>query len=220
MKRLEMKGVNFFDDCSWEFRPGVNILLGRNGYGKSLLLRSLAALLQRNEEASQDLFNSADSNAFLKLTIERGGEPETICRERRRFTDSPGKIPILAIPDSRFVNRADTLIDAPEKTGKDRELNLRADGAKHFLESRPYGEMMRMFFTELCFDYFAHGSSFDQPIFTLLQRAIQELTGDRFRFASVERESRTSFRLMVLTEGSDRLCPFDALPKAPFPFWA
>lgn len=206
MKSLELKGVDFFDDCVWNFRPGVNVLLGRNGFGKSLLLRSLAALLQRNEEASKDLFTSASGGGQLQLTIERGAQPEVIRRQRLRFTDSPGKIPILAIPDSRFVNRADTLIESAAKRGTEADLDLRADGARHFLESRPYGEMITELFNELCFDYL-QDQSFDQPIFHLLQDAIYDLTEDRFRFDSVEREGRTSFRLMVLTEGNDRPLP-------------
>jgi hypothetical protein len=113
---LELSGGDFFGPCSWRLQPGVNVLLGRNGFGKSLLLLSLASLLQRNEEVSNDLFESASDDAFMRLTVERNGVPESIRRERRRFTESAGKIPILAIPDTRFVNRLDTSIAPPPRT--------------------------------------------------------------------------------------------------------
>jgi hypothetical protein len=199
---LEMRDVGFFGPCSWQLKPGVNILLGRNGYGKSLILRTLAALLQRNEEASKDLFASASGQAFLELNIERNGNPERIRRESQRFTESVGKIPILAIPDSRFVTRHDTSIEAP----KDDALDLRVDGARHFLEDLPYGDMMRMLFNELCFDYL-ETNSFERPVFGFLGDAIRELTGDRLQFHSVERVGRNAFRLLVLTEGNERPLP-------------
>jgi len=206
IRSFELSGVDFFGEgLPWHLRPGVNVLLGRNGYGKSLILRSLAALLQRNENASRDLFASAPDGAFLQITVERNGVPEQIRRERLRFTESPGKIPILAIPDSRYVNRSDTAIEAP-KGRNDDALDLRVDGAWHFIEDRPYGEMMRMLFNELCFDYLER-PTFDQPAFALLEGAIEKLTGDRFRFHAVERVGRNAFRLLVLTEGNDRPLP-------------
>jgi predicted ATPase len=205
VKSLELNGVDFFGPSTWRLRPGVNILLGRNGFGKSLILRSLAALLQRNEEASRDLFNSS-TDGYLQLEVERNGDLEMIRREAERFTESAGKIPILAIPDSRFVNRGETLIEAPTVKHIDDGLDLRSDGARHFLEDMPYGEMVRMLLNELCFDYL-ESKSFDKPVFALLQRTIQELTGDRFRFHSVERVGRNAFRLLVLTEGNDRPLP-------------
>jgi energy-coupling factor transporter ATP-binding protein EcfA2 len=201
---MRLSDVDFFGECpAWRLQPGVNVLLGRNGYGKSLIMRSLAAVLQRNEEASGDLLAAAGDDAFIEVTVERNGIPETIRREKSRFTESQGKIPILAIPDSRFVNRTTTELKAP----KDDPLDLRAEGAKHFLENRPYGEMMDVLFNELCFDYLEHRRTFEQPVFQLIQNAIETLTGDRFRFHSVDRVGRNAFRLMVLTEGNDHPLP-------------
>ncbi|HYJ84592.1 MAG TPA: AAA family ATPase, partial [Pyrinomonadaceae bacterium] len=202
VKTLEIHNVDFFGPSSWQLRPGVNILLGRNGYGKSLLLHCLAALLQKDDEASKDLFKSASQDAFLQLTVERNGVTEIIRRERDRFTKAVGKIPILAIPDSRFVNRTETLIKGHKTTA----LNLRVDGARHFLEDRPYGEVMQVLFTELCFDYLEK-QSFKLPSFALLQDAIKTLTGETFQFHAVERVDRDAFRMLVVTEGNERPLP-------------
>ncbi len=204
VRSLEIEGLDFFGTCRWNLRPGVNVLLGRNGYGKSLVLRMMAALLQRNEDASRDLAAStAGGQGYAQLSVERGDGLVRIRRETQRFTESPGKIPILAIPDSRFVSRADTAIEAP----KDDALDLRADGARHFLDGLPYGEMMRALFNELCFDFYEKNRSFDQPGFEILRGAIQELTGDTFEFHSVERVGRNAFRLMVVTEGNETPVP-------------
>ena len=199
---LELSGVGFFDQCVWRLKPGVNILLGRNGYGKSLLLHSLAALLQRDEDRSKDLFVTSVPEAFAQITVQRNGKPELIRREQLRFTEAAGKIPILAIPDSRFVDRMTTEIDAI----KEGAIDLRRDGAKHFLSNLPYGEMIGMLLSELCLDYLDR-RSFDQPGFTLIERSIGTLTGDQFKFDSVQRQGRTSFRLFVLTEGNENPLP-------------
>jgi len=194
---FEMRDVDFFGDCRWEPRPGVNVLLGRNGYGKSLILRSVAALLQKNIAASGELFYDKSNKSFLQLDVQRNGKPETIQRISRRFASSSGQIPILAIPDSRFVSRNNIEI----KATVDEALDLGQSGAKHFLEHLPYGEMLSMLFTEMCLDYWEK-RSFDQPGFRLLEASLETLTGDQFRFDSVERVGRTAFHLFVITEGN------------------
>jgi len=72
--------------------------------------------------------------------------------------------------------------------------------------------MMGMLFNELCFDYLERGS-FDQPVFALLQRTIQELTHDRFYFHAVERVGRNAFRLLVVTEGNERPHPIQSASR-------
>jgi len=203
IKSFHLNDVAFFGKTTWQLQPGVNILLGRNGYGKSLIVRALAALLQRDEVTSADLFNGAAEGASLEVTLERNGTAEHIRREGRRFTESSGRIPILAIPDSRFVNRRDTDIEAPTETPPD----LLTDGARHFLEDRPYGDRMRILFNELCFDYLQNDNSFDDPVFAFLENVIRQLTDDTFKFSSVERIGPNSFRILVITEGNKRPLP-------------
>jgi hypothetical protein len=207
LESFHLSGVAFFGEFEWKFKPGVNILLGRNGFGKSLIMRALVSLLQREEAFSGELFNDSGREGFAELIVQRNGSPERIRRTAGRFTESPGKIPVLAIPDSRFVNRADTVITARSSDSEEKLLDLRANGALHFLQSRPYGDMIEVFFNELCLDYFQYGASFKHPIFDLLRKTIRDLTDDQFEFDSVERIGRDQFRLLVLTEGNDRPLP-------------
>ena len=39
--QFELQNLDFFDNLFWTFQPQINILLGRNGYGKTYLLRLL-----------------------------------------------------------------------------------------------------------------------------------------------------------------------------------
>ena len=75
-----------------------------------------------------------------------------------------------------------------------------------FLEDRPYGEMMRMLFTELCVDYL-ETRSFEQPSFVLLQKTIRTLSGDQFSFRDVERVGRNALRLLVCADGNAQPLP-------------
>jgi ABC-type hemin transport system ATPase subunit len=43
-----VRGAEFFAEFKWNLQPDVNILLGRNGYGKTQLLRPLVAMLQND----------------------------------------------------------------------------------------------------------------------------------------------------------------------------
>ena len=55
LERIRFEGMDFFGDSEWRLNRGFNLLLGRNGYGKSLLLRSTVALLKRDEQMSGEL---------------------------------------------------------------------------------------------------------------------------------------------------------------------
>ena len=50
LEYLTIRNHPMFKELRWEYNDRVNILLGRNGYGKSLLLRILMALLANETE--------------------------------------------------------------------------------------------------------------------------------------------------------------------------
>ncbi|MCP4566709.1 MAG: AAA family ATPase [FCB group bacterium] len=201
LQNLRFKDVGFFSECEWAFRPGVNVLLGRNGYGKSLILRTLAALLQRDDERSQDLLKN--SNSAIELTISRDGKDKLIRRTSERFTDSVGKIPLLAIPDSRYLDRSQMKI-GPSGESYD---NLRDHGAYHFLHQLPYGGVIQSLLHEICLDYWEHGRNLKLPVIRFLEDAIGRLAGDRFEFSSIGRIGREQFGIEILTEGTENPMP-------------
>lgn len=45
LKRLELRGFTAFENAEFSFAPGINVLIGENGTGKSHVLKSLRALM-------------------------------------------------------------------------------------------------------------------------------------------------------------------------------
>lgn len=197
LEHLRLKKVDFFRSCEWEFRPGVNLLLGRNGYGKSYILRTIAALLQRDDEKSKDLLVTSES--ILELNILRNGKKKVIRREYDLYTESVGKIPILAIPDSRFLDRSKIEIGPSGESYN----KMPERGAYHFLYQIPYSGMINTLLYEFCIDYYEHGRNFNLPIFKFLEEVVWRLSGDRFKFYSIKRVGREKFEIKVLTEGNE-----------------
>jgi hypothetical protein len=220
LRSFEWSGISVFEDGEYAFAPRVNLLLGKNGYGKTLLFRSLVALLQRDEKFSGLLLppaNSLDRSSEaptprLVVTVERSGgvEPvstiEQIIRDPTYFEDLVGKIPVLAIPDSRFINRAQPTVDVAAGDPKP----LYRSSATHFLTQEPYERAVQELLTSLGLDMgFTLGSSrtprsrgFDMPIFRMVERVVRELTEDEgFAFAEIKR-IETKLEIGVRTTAS------------------
>jgi hypothetical protein len=206
---FEWSGISFFEDGRYRFAPRVNVLLGKNGYGKTLLLRSLVAIAQRNEQYSGLVFSkgapssqqASEAQSWLRLEVTRNGDTEQIFRDSTYFTDLVGKIPVLAIPDSRFVNRARRTVAGAAPAS---EPLVRA-GAKHFLTQEPYEGVVQNLLTQLCLDYLEarRGRGFERPIFRLVEEVVEELTEDRdFRFADIKRAGTSQFEILVYTAGN------------------
>jgi hypothetical protein len=197
--RLGLSSVTFFGDTAWELHPSMNLLLGRNGYGKSLLLRTLAGMLQRDEDATQDLFALASPKAQIDLDLLRAGERESTGRVADIFLGgSAGKVPLLAIPDSRSPDRSSSVVADPGAQ------NLAYAGASDFLARNSYQASVDGLLAGLAIDYWQNGGSFEIPSFALLANVMAGLTGDAFKFVEVERVGRTGSRIWVRSEGLER----------------
>lgn len=196
--RLELHESLLFKHAEWKIEPGVNVLLGRNGFGKSLLLRLLVGCLQREDEMTRTLLRSSPL-ASITIDLLRNGNEVKILRSAERFVETVGKVPLLAIPDSRFMDRTSLEVSPVHEESAD----LRTDGAHHFLHQKPYGDVIQGLLYEICLDYWQHGRDFDLPVFEFLRRAVCGLTGEEsFDFHSIERRGRTGFQIEVLTEGN------------------
>jgi energy-coupling factor transporter ATP-binding protein EcfA2 len=205
VRQFEARDVVLFHDITWNLQPGVNVLLGRNGYGKSLVLRALAGTLQHDRGVTASLVGDGRDPEEEKIRVRllRDGEIVFIARDARRFTDSVGKVPLLAIPDSRFFDRSQAAIGSSEHDTTD----LLEAGAHHFLNQLPYGSIIQDLFVEICLDYWEHGRSFDLPVFTFFRQCVKQLTDYEFNFVSIERRGRTNFDVKVKTEGNDSPLP-------------
>jgi tetratricopeptide (TPR) repeat protein len=201
LRSLEFSSVDFFVDTTWEARPGVNVILGRNGFGKSFMLRALAGMLQHDERVTDVLFTESGPEDELAIRLTRGDSEELVVKRSppRWRGDTVGKVPLLAIPDSRFTDRRVSIVPEPET------LDLANSGAQHVIEQLPYQAVVSTLLWGLCIDYWEHGKTFELPSFKLLRRVIRELTDETFDFDSIVRPpGQTAFEFYVRTEGLSR----------------
>jgi hypothetical protein len=203
IEHIDIDETAFYKELSWNLTPGVNVLLGRNGYCKTFLLRGLVALLQYKDRAAlQTIGNGSASISILR------NEREESIRFSNQYYDEDnavGQIPVLAIPDARFINRSVTSLSAVsnETTGSGDRADLAQFGAWHFVEEQPYESMIQTFLYGLCLDYFEAGLKFQGEQFELIRGVVRELTDRAFDFDRVAREGRDRFTLYVRTEGNE-----------------
>lgn len=266
LKRFETHNLGFYENIKWNFQPKVNVLLGKNGYGKSHLLRAVIALLQADKGISSEFFFNSKRDAFTKLWVLRDDEvrlkitdrslqnlkkekiPDEILtrleslknmdfreeeqflehlnsaigneslspykslilrhadnilrlihRSRDKFKENIGIVPVLAIPDSRFINKSRTKVSFVE----DDKSSLKEYGAYHYLYQKPYEAIIQTFLFELCIIYLDHKKTFDLAIFKMIEKVIQELTDRSFKFHNIEPLGNARFRMEVITEGNE-----------------
>jgi hypothetical protein len=213
LKAFECQGVSFFEDYVYRLAPRVNVLLGKNGFGKTLLFRSLIAMMQRDAEYSALLLTKEiplKSQARLRVEVTRNGATEEIVRDITYFDDSGtqpvGKIPLLAIPDSRFLNRKRRTVAGAASMSEP----LAAGGARSYLTQEPFENVVQDLLTQLCIDYFEPMGTpipcmkgFDRQIFRLVEEVVSELTENQeFRFSQINRVGTSGFEILVRTSGS------------------
>src|SRR6266581_332631 len=199
LRELEIRDLRFFGNFKWQFQPNVNVLLGKNGYGKSHLLRALVAMLQNEKEITREFLEKSGKEAMIRVDIQREGATESAIRSRLVFEKSFGKAPILAIPDMRYLEKSNPTIGAPSRALTD----LRSQGAEHFMRDESFEGVILNFLYDLCFDYFERGRTFDLPIFQLMQKTVQELTSSTFQFQEIIRKDSARFEIRVLTDGNE-----------------
>lgn len=203
LQQVEVQQLDFFGEFRWTFHPRVNVLLGRNGYGKSHLMRFLVALLQKNDEKTSEFFENSKTEPFARLTVERDDNEDTIFRNRIVFEESIGKVPVLAIPDMRFVDKSKTIVSTPED---DKEKDLSQQWAYHFLYQKPVEGLIQNFLYQLCITYLDKGKTFDLPIFQLIHNVVGKLSDHPFEFKTIE-PTGPRFKIEVITEGSANPMP-------------
>jgi len=208
LDHVDLDGTPLYAGLSWNLTPGINVLLGRNGYGKTYLVRALLSLLQYQDGAALETLKNGSGLA----TILREGKDLTVHFSNQFFEEegAVGKLPVLAIPDVRFMNRSSTALSSvtEEAMGGGDRVDLARFGAWHFLLERPYENMIQSFLYGLCVDYFERGKTFDGEQFALIRSVVRDLTDRSFDFERVAREGRDRFTLYVRTEGNDG----DSLP--------
>ena len=201
LKELEINCVDFFGNFTWTFEPQINILLGKNGYGKTHLIRLIAALVKNNTEIACKFFVKSKEESYAKLTVELDDIIKEFEYKKSGFGKDSEEIPILAISDARFVNKSQPAISYIPEEGI--EEGPRKTGAYHFLYQKPFEAVIQNFLYQLCIDYYDKEKSFNAPKFKLLKDIVRQLTDSSFDFHSVHQIGNAIMIMKIITEGNE-----------------
>jgi tetratricopeptide (TPR) repeat protein len=201
INKVYVDKLSFFESIEWDIQPQMNILLGRNGYGKTHFFRLLLILLQKDKEKISDFFSNSKENAYAKIFLTRNQKEYIVHRTKTVYEESIGKIPVLGIPGVRTVNKS---VDKTFFIDISKETNIKEYGAFNFINEKNDEGRIQRFLYELCVTYLDNDKSFNLEIFNLLQDVVYNLTGCKFKFEKIEVFSGGSaFQIYVITENSD-----------------
>lgn len=82
LKELHVRNYAVIDDLRIELEPGLNVLTGETGAGKSLIVGALSLLL--GERASSDVVRAGEDRALVEGVFDCSGAPELVrlCEEQ------------------------------------------------------------------------------------------------------------------------------------------
>ena len=73
LRELRIKDFTIIDDLTIVFQPGLNVLTGETGAGKSIIVDALGVLL--GDKASQDFIRAGSSEARIEARFEAADLP-------------------------------------------------------------------------------------------------------------------------------------------------
>lgn len=202
IRRFGASDLAFFADYDWPLQSGVNILLGRNGYGKTYLLRSLVAMLQDDEQMTRPFVEKGGARARMNMSIDRDGAAADATRSKLLFEQRFGKVPVLAIPDMRYVDKSKATVG-----GGDEVVDLKSQGAMNFLKEESFQGLILNFLYGLCLDQLDPQHRPDTTLIQLVEKIITSLSGTKFKFHEFVRRDSARFEILVTTDGSSEPLP-------------
>jgi hypothetical protein len=210
LRSLDLQHDDFFADFIWSFNDGFNLLLGKNGYGKSYVLHGLAGLLTGDYAAMSALFPTSDPQRRIGLklcyrSVTAGAsmtDGEILFNSDGLHTEF-GPVPTLALPDLRFIDRSTMVIGAPQTDTSD----VVASGARLFLHEQPIVGLVQTMLYQICFDS-VRERTLKLPVIAMLERVLSELTEAKFEIKEIAPRDEGRFAIMVVAEGiADRPMP-------------
>ncbi|MEO8399796.1 MAG: hypothetical protein ABI550_08300, partial [Ignavibacteriaceae bacterium] len=226
---FEMNEHPFYGTLLWPLNKQMNILLGKNGYGKSHLLSILLALVQNDIEKTKE-FSSPNPTSQLKneitksedtlvailasaedfpLNEEQMAKLETVTDKTqyealkesfqeaynkisfssRGLNSLPGKIPVLAISDARFIDKSPNLLSRSIE-----HIDILLDSAKHFLYQKPYGSVIENALYRVCQSYLERKDiNGKMVIIDIIEKIFYELTGNHFKLKEIKSNNNTDY---------------------------
>ena len=204
---FHIEGVSIYNDIHWDIQSNINILLGRNGYGKSHLLRLIPCLL-RNEKKIMDTDYKLYTQSLLKVEVIQQNEHRLAHYNDCQFIEEVGIVPMLAIPTIRNLHPSKTITPAKDEfSGELCEI-----GALHFINQLPFDALIqdKLFvlgnqLLKQDKEYTATRNEISQsPIVKLINVVVQELTNSRFEISKIQGYfGQSQIDIQVVTEGND-----------------
>lgn len=274
LREIEFKNLPFYGSFAWKLKSRINVLLGKNGYGKSHLLSIVLAQLQEETASLIELSrinaivaDKSSERSYLRLRIDNGesaklpeveelrkkisecvekkikieellkhtvdaatenenydrskmeAERDELSKEielkydrleqlmgRSLFDKTgsiqslSGKIPVLAIPDLRFINKSG---ESTPAITDDKAKKLLEYGAYHFINQAPYENTIQNFLNTISNIYYSDSKTFNDEIFQLINRVFKTLSGNEFKWVEIYPTQDNSGNIIkVQTEGN------------------
>jgi predicted ATP-binding protein involved in virulence len=210
---ISIKNHVMFEGLRWNLEQ-TNVLLGRNGFGKTLLLRILTALLSNDGEKIADILGANPARLEVEIGMARALRAADSAKSRIAYADRKiihtiAPVPFLAIPDIRTLSRAEMTL-APPPAGRE---DLARYGYYNFLYDLPTDSLVQRTLLQACIDSVGRKPG-DVPLLQLLQNIITELSGASFRFDKITPlGSGGRFRIDVIAESSSEAVPLQVVSQ-------
>jgi predicted ATP-binding protein involved in virulence len=144
---------NFFHDLSWHFDPHMNVLVGKNGFGKSYLLKILGGLAERERQIPNIVDDKNDKSytntVWCELNFKSTEQDFSIRYDKNELVDfyaHKNKIPILYFPAVRYLPSDQHLSSNNQLMGNKTFYEVLA---QDFIKGKPCGELTTQFFFKL-----------------------------------------------------------------------
>lgn len=207
INQFHIEGVSIYNDIHWNIQPNINILLGRNGYGKSHLIRLLPCLL-RNEKKIMDIDYKLFTSSLLKIEISQSNETKLTHYNNCNFIADVGIVPMLAIPAVRNIHPNKLISPTKDEFAGE----LCEIGALHFINQMPFDTLIQDKLFVLGNELLKlHGNKskyakkvkITSPIVGLVNSVVNELTNNSFEISNVKDYfGQSHIDIEVITEGN------------------
>jgi len=199
LKELVLQDLNFFSNQICQFNNKINIILGKNGFGKTYLLKLIVALAQNDTFILRDYFKNSGDDSYVKCLLQQDNKYKTILKDKNYKDINIGKIAILSVPDVRYLDKSKNSLEDRD----DDKSNLRDYGSYHFLYDKPYEAIIETFLFRLGIDLSINKNS---SLLKFIQKIFYRLNENEFEFVSSKLAEgyNQKIEIKVKTEGNER----------------
>lgn len=185
---LKIRNIALIDELSVEFGPGLNLLTGETGSGKSIIVDSLAALT--GERVSSDLIKQGEEKATLEGSFVLADTPST-----RTLFDESG---VERETDGETIVRRELSLSGKNRVFVNNQLVTQAFLKKlgpHLVDIHGQGEQASLYDTASHIEMLDAFAAADE-IKELVGEAFREWSSVKAELASLERDESEKLQLL------------------------